>query len=88
MDTFITICYAAVCTLAFVGVVCMVIPLITIAIKRKRDAKRGYITIDNNPFIISVARNHTFVWGVILVVWSIICLALVALFNAFLYLLS
>lgn len=88
MDTFLTICYAVVCTLAFVGVACMVLPLIIIAIKRKRDAKRGYITIDNIPFIISVARNPTFIWGVTLVVWSIICLALVAVFNAFLYLLS
>lgn len=83
MDTFLTICYAAICTLAFVGVVYMVVPLIAIAIKRKRDKKRGYIAIDNNPLIICLVRNRMFVCGVNLVTWSNICLALVAVFNVF-----
>lgn len=81
MDTFITICYAAIFTLMVLGLWCIIASASKCTYQRWRDNKRGYKPyctlrekIHNHP-------SNKFGWT--LLSWSIVGFLVVAVFNAF-----
>lgn len=81
MYTLITICYAIVCTIAALGVWCVVVSTSKCLYQRWHDNKRGY-----KPYCTlkeKIRTNPSFKLGLNLLTWGLVSFLVLAVFGAF-----
>lgn len=86
MNTFISVCYAIVCTIAVIGGWCILCSASKCCFRRWRDNKRGhkpYRTLKE-----SIVGNPSYKFGLSMLVFSVVGFLIIAVFCAFYHLFS